>query len=214
MEDLFSNGPKNDDFEDISSHSSSGDEFEDIFSNSQKEIDDLFSDSSKEPVRGNADGEVRKDFDMSYFSYTPKNGDSDETQSQQGEDMKNEPIHFEDISSNGKGKNKGGKKRAVITIIAGVLIVLLIIGGFVLYNYNDILNQLNYKKSEKNKYVNENELTRGDGITNILLIGSDSRVSDTSGSRSDTTILLSVDTKSKQLKLASFLRDTYIEIPE
>ncbi len=214
MEDLFSNGPKNDDFEDISSHSSSGDEFEDIFSNSQKEIDDLFSDSSKEPVRGNADGEARKDFDMSYFSYTPKNGDSDETQSQQGEDMKNEPIHFEDISSNGKGKNKGGKKRAIITIIAGVLIVLLIIGGFVLYNYNDILNQLNYKKSEKNKYVNENELTRGDGITNILLIGSDSRVSDTSGSRSDTTILLSVDTKSKQLKLASFLRDTYIEIPE
>ena len=209
---MFSNSPKNDDFEDISSHSSSSDDFEDIFSNSQRDLDEIFSDSSFENISSEGQGtgktESEKSFDMSYFT------DSDKSAGQ-GEKVKREPTQFVDISSNGKGKKDGsGKKKAVITILAGILIVLVIIGGFVLYNYNDILNQLNYQKTEKNKYVDENDLTRGDGITNILLIGSDTRVSDTSGSRSDTTILLSVDTKSKQLKLASFLRDSYIEIPE
>jgi len=213
MDDLFSNSPKNDDFEDISSHSSSND-FEDIFSNSQKDIDDIFSDSSAGKRLQFADegnGGTGKDFDMSYFSYTPKGSDA---LKEQDEEMKKDGTEFEDISSNGKAKKKGSKKKTVLTILAGVVALLIVAGVFVIHNYNAILDQLNFKQSEKNKYVDENELTRGDGITNILLIGSDTRVTDTSGSRSDTTILLSVDTKSKQLKLASFLRDSYIEIPE
>ncbi|HIU31230.1 MAG TPA: LCP family protein [Candidatus Caccousia avistercoris] len=49
-------------------------------------------------------------------------------------------------------------------------------------------------------------------VMNILLIGKD-KGDDGKSSRSDTTMLLSIDTENKQLKLVSFLRDMYLEIP-
>lgn len=51
-----------------------------------------------------------------------------------------------------------------------------------------------------------------DGMRNILLIGVDSRSKDISG-RSDTMILLTVDIENNVIKMTSFLRDTYVEIP-
>lgn len=51
-----------------------------------------------------------------------------------------------------------------------------------------------------------------DGMRNILLLGVDSRSSSISG-RTDTMILLTVDIKSNVIKMTSFLRDTYVEIP-
>ena len=66
-----------------------------------------------------------------------------------------------------------------------------------------------------------NALDTLDGVRNILLLGLDSRGSATSvkdgrnGSlpRSDTMMLLSVDIENKTIKLVSFLRDLYVEIP-
>lgn len=219
MDDLFSNSPKRDDFEDISSHSNGFDDFEDIFSDSQKEINDLFSEypslDRKPAQKRTTETDMDKKFDMSYFTEPvgQPSGRANIRQGQ-GDNVKRDSTQYEDISSSSSGGQKKSRKKVVGGIIAVVLALVAVAAFFVIHNYNDILNQLNYKQSEKNKYVDENDLTRGDGITNILLIGSDTRVSDTSGSRSDTTILLSVDTKSKQLKLASFLRDSYIEIPE
>lgn len=51
-----------------------------------------------------------------------------------------------------------------------------------------------------------------DGIRNILLLGVDSRSGDISG-RTDTMILLTVDVENKTIKMTSFLRDLYVEIP-
>lgn len=51
-----------------------------------------------------------------------------------------------------------------------------------------------------------------DGIRNILLLGVDSR-SDKIEGRTDTMILLTVDIEGKVIKLTSFLRDLYVEIP-
>ena len=51
-----------------------------------------------------------------------------------------------------------------------------------------------------------------DNVKNILLLGMDSRGSDISG-RTDTMILLTVDVEKQTIKLTSFLRDTYVEIP-
>lgn len=48
-------------------------------------------------------------------------------------------------------------------------------------------------------------------ITNILLIGSDARPGDTV-SRSDSMMILTVDTKKNKLKLTSLGRDTYVKI--
>lgn len=51
-----------------------------------------------------------------------------------------------------------------------------------------------------------------DGIRNILLLGVDSRTGKIEG-RTDTMILLTVDIENKVIKLTSFLRDLYVEIP-
>lgn len=48
-------------------------------------------------------------------------------------------------------------------------------------------------------------------ITNVLLIGSDTR--GTSGGRSDTMIILSLDKKHGKIKMVSLLRDLYVPIP-
>jgi len=51
-----------------------------------------------------------------------------------------------------------------------------------------------------------------EGVTNILLIGNDSRESGEDG-RSDAMILLSISSKTKTIHLTSLLRDIYVEIP-
>ena len=47
---------------------------------------------------------------------------------------------------------------------------------------------------------------------NLLLIGTDS-YSENARGRSDTTVLVQLDTESKTIKMISFLRDMYVKIP-
>jgi len=57
-----------------------------------------------------------------------------------------------------------------------------------------------------------NALEQVNGMTHILLIGIDARPGQKTG-RSDTMMLLTIDAKNKCLKLTSFMRDLYVEIP-
>ncbi len=52
-----------------------------------------------------------------------------------------------------------------------------------------------------------------DNVRNILLLGVDSRSTKTVSGRTDTMMLLSVNIEKRTIKLVSFLRDTYVEIP-
>ena len=56
------------------------------------------------------------------------------------------------------------------------------------------------------------DVINDDKVTNILLIGTD-KGDDGLSSRSDTTMLVSIDNRTKSLRLVSFLRDMYLEIP-
>ena len=61
--------------------------------------------------------------------------------------------------------------------------------------------------------VNEaNALDKVNGMTQILLIGIDARPGQKTG-RSDTMLLLTLDPDHQSLKLTSFMRDMYVEIP-
>ena len=50
-------------------------------------------------------------------------------------------------------------------------------------------------------------------VTNILLLGIDSRRKNSKRSRTDTMVILSIDKKNKRLVMTSVLRDTYVTIP-
>lgn len=58
----------------------------------------------------------------------------------------------------------------------------------------------------------ETEIYYDDNIINILLIGQDRREGE-SRARSDSLILLSLDKNTKSIKMTSFLRDLYVQIP-
>lgn len=82
-------------------------------------------------------------------------------------------------------------------ILAGWYIVLDGVYGKMNFQQIESLVQEEYKE---------------DGVTNILLIGNDSRENGEDG-RSDAMILLSISSKTKTIQMNSLLRDMYVEIP-
>ena len=129
------------------------------------------------------------------------------------------PVKRQPSAASTKGGSSGGpkkpkKKNKGAKIAAAVFAVIVILFAAVFaYGYS-ILGKINYETDsiKENQYISEKELFSSPDVQNILLIGSDAR-SEIQGMRSDTMILLSIDNKNKQLKLTSFLRDSYVCIP-
>lgn len=71
-----------------------------------------------------------------------------------------------------------------------------------------VYGEMNYEKIESVAASPMKE----DGVTNILLIGNDSRENGEDG-RSDAMILLSISNKTKKIYMTSLLRDMYVDIP-
>lgn len=110
-----------------------------------------------------------------------------------------------------KKKNKIGGK------IALALVLILLIGVAAVFGYGySILGSIDYDDSiVENAHISKSELMSSPSVTNILIIGSDARDYDgTTGQRSDSMILFSIDKLHKEIKLSSFLRDSYVYIPE
>ena len=99
-----------------------------------------------------------------------------------------------------------------------LVLVLLVTGGGLWYFYSKvtgILDTVDYRPLSPNSYISSSELLHSDDVRNILFIGVDAREGENpEKTRSDTMMLVSIDTKNKQIKLTSFLRDLYVEIPD
>ncbi|MDH5161889.1 LCP family protein [Heyndrickxia oleronia] len=97
-----------------------------------------------------------------------------------------------------------------------LLIVILIVGiiGYCIYQYNQGLSEAKDGKFKKDGATYD--LFKGAepkfGVINILLIGTDTRGGDRGNS--DTLMIAHYNQDTNQLKLASIMRDTYVEIPE
>lgn len=110
-----------------------------------------------------------------------------------------------------KKNNKIGIK------IALAVMLVVFIGAAALFGYGySILGSINYDDSiTRNEYISKDKLMSSSSVKNILIIGSDAREGDgTLGQRSDSMILFSIDKLHKEIKLSSFLRDSYVYIPE
>lgn len=102
----------------------------------------------------------------------------------------------------------------IISIIILVIIVIacaLIITAYMMFKGK--LNKINYidipvEDIEMNEGVQENL----NEYRNIALLGIDTRANTYSGSRTDCIIIVSINEKTKEVKLASVYRDTYLEI--
>ncbi len=90
-------------------------------------------------------------------------------------------------------------KKVVLCIISILIIIPLSIYGYIQYKLKDVTVASTYKSKIKEV----------DGITNILLLGTDGRKNETAF-RTDSMIILTIDNNHKNIKLTSLARDTYV----
>lgn len=133
---------------------------------------------------------------------------------------------FVDISSSSSVKNVYNRKNKIIRIVSVVMAVIFTLAGGALCYASSIMsslggadddekNQKTYKVDEDKGQgvITDSKLLENKDVLNVLLFGQDKKESKTDAGRSDSMILVSIDVKNKQLKLTSFLRDTYVYIP-
>ena len=118
----------------------------------------------------------------------------------------------EEMSKKRKGKKKSSRvekrlKRKIIKLAVVVAVVFGLIYGGVYA----MVGKVDYETMETN-YVRPSDVKKVSGVKNILLIGTDARSSEEDG-RSDSMIVLSVNTKKNRIVMTSILRDSYVEIP-
>ncbi|MBR0415116.1 MAG: LCP family protein [Clostridia bacterium] len=201
-EDIYS-GREEDDF------SFSGDEYEDISSGR--------TDNSDPPV-----GSRGADY-TGMAAQNPRNVYAKEMQN-----TKRVPVRhsgYEDMYSAAPAKQsryagkptppqRGKKKRSKAKkILAIVLAIVLVLTGIVGFFGISLLNKINYVPSEhSNLYLDSSKLMSNRRVKNILFIGCD----DSSGGsqRSDSIMLVSIDKVHHKFKLTSFMRDTWVYIPD
>ncbi|MFU0824679.1 LCP family protein [Clostridium sp.] len=98
-------------------------------------------------------------------------------------------------------------KKIILTFIICIVVIFLSLGGYLYlsFRYNSYIN-------DRYGQGNEGNYKEVDGITNILLLGSDARTLDEQA-RADAILILSIDNIHKNLKLVSIMRDSYVKIP-
>lgn len=109
-------------------------------------------------------------------------------------------------------KVKKKNRIMVILIILILLIFLLLVLGYY-YFYRSIHKVQRNNSQDKNIQKNEEVTTQG--YRNIALFGVDSRQNRLEdATHSDTIIIASLNNKTKDVKLVSVYRDTYVNIPD
>ncbi len=80
------------------------------------------------------------------------------------------------------------------------------------FEENEYQEGLEIKDPEDIQWAGDVNTLHAEGVTNILLIGQDTRVEGAIG-RSDSMMILTINTVQKTLKVTSLMRDMYVQIP-
>ena len=127
-------------------------------------------------------------------------------------------------------KSKQSKKKRAIRVAVLVFSIIFLITGVGALVLDSLLSATRYKNLDKmdvglidkTKDTSKGEVAFSGGsdsllndehVLNILLFGQDYRQDEKDFGRSDSMILMSIDTINKKIKLTSFQRDTYVTIP-
>ena len=105
---------------------------------------------------------------------------------------------------------KEKKKHRFLKIIAIALVLIFLFTWVFIFMFA-AMSGYTRNDLESNKYASAFELKSSPFVSNILLLGVDGKAD--SSSRSDSMILVSVDFAHMKIKLTSFLRDSWVEIP-
>ena len=115
-----------------------------------------------------------------------------------------------------KGENMRKKKKSTKIVLSLFIIGVLIFGGAFGYTFYTLskINTVKITKTDEALGIKTDASPQAEkdaGITNIAFFGLDRR-SAKEPSRSDSIMVLSVDTKNKKIKMSSIMRDTYVAV--
>ncbi len=113
--------------------------------------------------------------------------------------------------SPGNGREQPAKKKKhkiLRRFLTVVLVLLLAVTALWYVSVSYLYNKVEYTPTD----ILADEPMKEEGVTNILLIGNDSRENGGDG-RSDAMILVSISNRTQTIYLTSLLRDIYVEIP-
>lgn len=110
-------------------------------------------------------------------------------------------------------KKKKKKHRIFKALIVMPLVTLLTIAGIAVALSYAVLSKVDYNQVdlEENQYIDQSALHSSSDVINILFVGIDD--DEGGNSRSDSMMLISIDKKHRKIKLTSFLRDSWVELP-
>lgn len=110
-----------------------------------------------------------------------------------------------------KRKKKKSAKKILLKIIIAIVIILVILFGIAAGFIWSKLSEFDYVKIETED-IETNEEVELKGIRNIAIFGIDARSDTYENGRSDAIIIASINENTKQIKLISVYRDTYVNI--
>ncbi len=111
-------------------------------------------------------------------------------------------------------KNKRKLKKIILTLITLLITIIVICAIAIGIIFKSITSKVEREEIDRT-YVTSTEHTpvkEEENVINILLLGTDKYDSDTL-TASDATMILTLDTVNKRIKLCSIMRDTYVEVP-
>ena len=116
-----------------------------------------------------------------------------------------------------KGQKKKSKAlRIFLTILLIIIIIVVILAGVAVGFVANKLGKINVEEiNEEEVGITVKTKEELSGYRNIALLGIDSRADDYGlGNRSDSIIIASLDQKTKNIRLISVYRDTYLQLEE
>ena len=113
-------------------------------------------------------------------------------------------------------KTKSKALKIFLRILLVILIIIVILAGIAAGLVANKLGKINIEEIDKTAIgISEETKEELSGYRNIALLGIDSRADDYGlGNRSDCIIIASMDQKTKNIKLLSVYRDTYMQVEE
>lgn len=120
-----------------------------------------------------------------------------------------EPVRQKAARTSPKSRVGGGILGKAIRAVLWVIIIV-----FVLYSAVSLIGILRMHRETAENRANISDVMDAAYVSNVLLIGTDSRDLSQERGRSDSMILASINKKTRELTLTSFLRDSYVYIDD
>jgi LCP family protein required for cell wall assembly len=108
-------------------------------------------------------------------------------------------------------KPKRRKKRKSFRLLKTLVLIVAVI--FIIYSALALLCILRMNHVSDSSRSRTASAMSSTSVTNILLIGTDSRDTSTDRGRSDSMMLISLNSSTHKMYLSSFMRDAYVDIP-